>query len=222
MNFKKTAGLLICAALVCMTAAGCNKEKNTVKPAGESDSPKVTAAVTTRVTQTGSIGEPASMKEIDVTINKLYRSEYYGSQDEVLSNIIFVDVTITNNTDEEIDANMLTSFEFEIDGEYHDSATLQAISSAKKQYGNDVEMFAEPIQPSETRSGIIAAELPNHFSEATLYFLPMGGGIGDTYDPSSAIVYTFESGDLWTLAKPDSTDKAAEDNAETTETETAE
>lgn len=217
MNFMKSAGLLLCAAMVCMTAAGCNKEKDTVKPADKDYFPAATTAVTTRATQTGSIGEPASMKDMEVTISQLYRSEFYGSQDGVLSNIVFLDVTVTNNTDEEIDANMLTSFEFHVDGAYHDSATLQAISSAKKQYGDDVEMFSEPVAPGETRTGIIAAELPDYFKEAALYFLPLGGGIGDTYDPSSAIVYTFERGDLQLLTRP-----AIAEDSEATETETAE
>lgn len=217
MNFMKTAGLLLCAAMVCMAAAGCNKEKDTVKPADKNDLPAVTTTATTRATQTGSIGEPASMKDMEVTISQLYKSEYYGSQDGTLSNIIFLDVTVTNNTDEEIDANMLTSFEFHVDGILHDSATLQAISSAKKQYGDDVEMFTEPVEPGETRSGIIAAELPDNFGEAALYFLPLGGGIGDTYDPSSAIVYTFSKDDLQLLTRP-----AIAEDSETTETETAE
>ncbi len=213
MNFKKTAGLLICAVMMCTAAAGCNKNKDSVK-ANTSNTAATTA--TTRVTQTGKIGEPASMKDIEVTIDKLYRSEYYGSQDEVLTCIVFLEVTVTNNTKNEIDANMLTSFEFEVDGKLHDSATLQAISSAKKQYGEDVDLFEDPIQPGETHSGIIAAELPHQFTEATLYFLPLGGGTGENYDASSAIVYTFDNGDLWTLTRPsdESGTTAAEESTE--------
>lgn len=209
MTMKKAVGLMCCAALV-LTMAGCKKNTSTVTPAEKNDdvsSDSSYAKVTTTVTQTGVFGEKTEMADVEINVNKIYRSEYYGSQDGVLSNVIFLDVTITNNTDSEINAHMLTSFDFMVDGQWHDSATLLAISSSKKQFGNDVNLFEEPFMPGDTQTGIIPAELPRNFYNAELYFKPLGGkkGGGDT---SKSIVYPFTDKDLERIEKPQNEDES--------------
>lgn len=199
-NIKKAACLLCCGAVM-FSMAGCKKNDSTVKPAGENSEPVTTTAMTT-VTQTGIIGEKTDMADVEINVNKIYRSKYYGSQAGVLSNILFLDVTITNNSDTEIDTNMLTSFEFTVNGMIHDSATLLAISSAKKQFGNDVNLFDKSLKPGDTQTGCIPAELPRNFDSVTLSFIPLGGrkGGGDT---SQSIVYTFTDKDLERIEKPE-------------------
>lgn len=213
MTLKKAFGLICCTALM-LTFAGCNKKNNnTVKPVSEGSG--VAATTTALVTQTGEIGEKSEMADVEIKVNKIYRSEYFGSQDGHLSNVIFLDVTVSNNTEKDLDANMLTSFDFEVDGELHDSATLLAISSAKKQFGNDVNLFSNALKPGESQSGIIPAELPRNLGTVTLSFLPLGG-VKNGRDTSKAIVYTFTKDDLEDIAKPDSVESTepAEDPAD--------
>lgn len=207
MTIKKAAGLLCCAALI-FTMAGCKKNENTVAPADKSSTEP--AKMTTQVTQTGVVGEETAMADVEINVSKIYRSEYFGSQDGVLSNILFLEVTVTNNTDKEIDSNMLTSFEFEVDGELHDSATLLALSSTKKQFGNDVNLFTESLKPGDSQTGYIPAELPRNFDTVKLSFMPLGGvkGGGDT---SKAIVYTFTVEDTEDIAKPQAEEKTEAD-----------
>lgn len=202
MAFKKTLSLL-CAASLMLTMAACKNDKNTLKPADGSENMSV--RTTTQVTQVGEVGEKTEMADVEIQINKIYRSEYLSSRNNNASNIIFLDVTIKNNTEEELEPNMLSSFEFEVDGEYYDFATLFALNSAKKQFGNDVDLFSEPLRPTEARTGCIPAELPQEFSSATVKFLPLGG-INSSGNSSQAILYTFTPDDMEGLAKPESTE----------------
>lgn len=205
MTIKKAACFLCCGALM-FTMAGCKKNDSTVKPAGDESSGAAVTTTMTTVTQTGIIGEKTDMADVEINVNKIYRSEYYGSQAGVLSNVLFLDVTITNNSDTEIDTNMLTSFEFTVNGKIHDSATLLAISSAKKQFGSDVNLFDQSLKPGDSQTGCIPAELPRNFDSVTLSFLPLGGrkGGGDT---SQSIVYTFTDKDLERIEMPEPTDE---------------
>lgn len=218
MTFKKIFCALCCGSLL-LAMAGCSENKSTVAPAESNSGQTTTAAkVTTKVTQTGSIGENAEMADVEIKINNVYKSEYFGSQDGVLSKVFFLDVTIENNTDRDIDTNMLTSFDFEVDGVLHDSATLYAIRCAKLQFGNDVNLFAETIKPGKSQTGCIPAELPNNFEKVTLSFLPLGGAKGGG-DTSKAIVYTFTKDEPEELAKPDSSDKTENTETKTENTE---
>ena len=200
MALKRTLSLL-CAASLMLTMAACKNNKNTVKQADGSDN--VSAKTTTQITQVGEVGEKTEMADVEIQINKIYRSEYLSSRDDSASNIIFLDVTIKNNTEEELEPNMLSSFEFEVDGEPCDFATLFAINSAKKQFGNDVDLFSEPLRPTEARTGCVPAELPLEFGSATIKFLPLGG-INSSGNASQAILYTFTPDDMENLAKPES------------------
>lgn len=202
MTIKKAAGLLCCAAMI-FTMAGCKKNETTVTPVGENISGTTAPVQTTvTVTQTGVIGEKTEMAKVEINVNKIYRSEYYGSQNGVLSNVLFLDVTITNNSDTDIDTNMLTSFEFWVNGEIHNSATLLSISSAKKQFGNDVNLFDKSLSPGDSQTGIIPAELPRNFDTVVLSFLPLGGRKGGS-DTSQSIEYSFTDKDLERLEKPE-------------------
>lgn len=209
MSFQRIAAL-VCGLALLGTAAGCGS-KSTVKPADENSGSNGSngggaAAVqettqATRITQLGNVGEMSAIGNVEVTVNKLYRSEYYGAQKGELTNIIFLDVTVTNNSDEPIDANMLTSFEFDVDGEPYNTATLQAISSAQKQFGPDVNLFTKKLEIGESQTGCVAAEVPNNFTEITLYCLPLGGA-DEHYDTSQAITYTFTEDAFETIAMP--------------------
>ncbi len=213
MKKRMAIAALVCCGAMIFTAVGCNGNKSTVKPASNSGSTE--AATTERIIQTAQIGEPAELKKVEFTVNNLYKSEYYGSDGGSITNIIFVDVTVTNRTEETIDANMLTSFEFYVDGEYYDSGTLLSISSAKKQYGDEVNLFTDSIKPGETVTGVVPAELPATYGEAELFCLPLGGS-RENYDPSTAITYSFNRYDYTELLRPESTeeDKAEEDDGE--------
>ncbi|MBO5226509.1 MAG: DUF4352 domain-containing protein [Ruminococcus sp.] len=195
MKFKKFS-LLACSIAVIAAFSGC-ADKESVKPASGDNAP----VVTTRVTKTGSVGNMIEMDGVEVTINGVYSSEYQGYVGDIPTRVVFLDVTVTNNTDDEIDTNMLTSFEFEADGEYFDSATLYAISCAKKQYGDDVNMFTETIKPGNSQTGCISAELPENFTSIQLSFLPFGGA-DKNYDLSKAITYSFTKDDLTEIKRP--------------------
>ncbi len=208
IHFKKMAALLCGMACLC-SVTGC-KEKNTVEPAKK----VYTTTVLSRETIPGNVGEMSEIGNVEVTVDKLYRSEYYGSQDGVLTNIIFLEVTITNNSDEPVDVNMLTSFEFDVDGAPADTATLQAISSAQKQFGEDC-IITEAIEVGKTVQGCIPAEVSNNFKEITLNCLPLGGA-DENYDISKAITYTFKEEDFEEIKMP-----PAQDDTETkTQTQT--
>ncbi len=207
MTFKKMLCLLF-AASVMLTAASCKNNSSTVKPADDSE--KVNAKTTTQVTQLGEIGEKTSMADVEIQINKICKSEYTGSKNDVLTNVIFLDVTVKNNTDEELKPNMLSSFDFEVDGASYDFATLFAINSAKKQFGSDVDLFSSALRPTEARTGCIPAELPQEFESVTVKFYPLGG-VNSSGNSSQAIIYTFTPDDMEELPKAESTD-ASEEN----------
>ncbi|MBQ8724936.1 MAG: DUF4352 domain-containing protein [Oscillospiraceae bacterium] len=189
--------LLACSLAILAAASGCSN-KDTVKPASGND---FAPAVTTRVTQPGNVGEMAQIGGVEVTLNKAYISEYQGAKDDVLTKVIFLDVTVTNNSDENVDANMLTSFEFHVDGEYYDSSTLYAISCTRKQFGEDANMFTDTLEPGESQTGYIPAEIPDNFQTVELFCLPLGGA-DESYDPSRAITYTFSRYDFTEIQRP--------------------
>lgn len=214
MNLKKTAALL-CVLAALFASAGCSNKKDTVEPVGGNSANAPAPTEPTLVTQMGNVGEKSEVGKVEVTVDKLYRSEYYAAQGSTLTNIVFLEVTVTNNSDEAIDANMLTSFEFYVDGELYNTSTLQAISSTQKQFGADVNMLTEPLEIGDSQTGYIPAEVPNNFQELTLYCYPLGGA-DEHYDIFQAITYDFTAEDFEPLAKPALKDENAAEE-ETTE-----
>lgn len=200
MTFKKTLSLL-CTASFMLTMAACKEDKNTIKPAGSSEN--ISAKSTTQVTQMGEVGQRTEMSDVEIQINKIYKSEFTNSKNGTDSNIVFLEVTVKNNTEGELEPNMISSFEFEVDGEPYDFATLFAINSVKKQFGNDVDIFSVPLKPTEARTGYIPAEIPQEFDSVTVKFLPLGG-INSSGNSSQAILYTFTPEDMENISKPDS------------------
>jgi hypothetical protein len=193
MKTKKLP-LLLCSLALITAFTGC-ADKESVKPASKEP------VVTTRITQSGNVGEKAQIGGVEVTVNGAYSSEYTGAVNDIPTRVLFFDVTVTNNTEEDVNANMLTSYEFEVDGEYFDSATLYAISCSKKQYGDDVNLFTETLKPGDSQTGYIAAEIPAEFQNLELFCLPLGGA-KESYDPSQAITYSFTKYDLTEIKRP--------------------
>jgi hypothetical protein len=200
MNWRSFAATVCAGAWIC-SLVGCGNS-STVKPADTSDgsvqqeaASVVTTTTVPLTTQIGVVGEEAGIGGVEVTINQLLRSDYHGAQDDVLTDVVFLNVTVTNNTDSAIDANMMTSFEFDVDGEAYNTATLFAISSTRKQFGDDVNLMTDQIEAGATQTGYIAAEVPSDFETLTLYCLPLGGA-GENYDVSQAICYTLLAEDF--------------------------
>lgn len=188
-TFGKMLSLFMGGVLL-LTAAGCGKkEEGRVRDLdGESAAVTETTKEPRKVeVKTGEVGEEVSVQDVHVTVDKAYLPSYTFMDDDQELGLIFFQITIQNETDRSISANMLSrSYAIETDGEAFPGVTVRCSRFIYRQFGEGAEDFADPIEAGETRQGYICLEVPADFQVATLMYFP-GAGVLDWTE-----AYTFE------------------------------
>lgn len=167
-----------------LTAVGCgNQSQGTVREAQQ------TEAATEKPADLyhGSMGEEVTQSGVHATLDHAYLSSYTfndGTQD---LGVIFYQITITNDTEEDLSVNFMSnSFFMVADGEAFPYSGLRSARMITRQFGEDAEYFIDDIAPGETRQGYVYMELPADFEMSQLIYYP-AAGIGDR-----SVAYSFE------------------------------
>lgn len=188
-TYRKIFSLLVSSVLL-FTAAGCGKkEEGSVRDVdGDAAAVTETTKAPRKVeVQTGVVGEEVSVQEIYVTVDNAYLPSYTFTDDDQEIGLIFFEITIRNESDQSISANMLSrSYAIETDGEAFPGVSVRGSRFIYRQFGEGVEDFSDPIEAGETRQGYICLEVPADFQVATLMYFP-GAGLLDWSE-----AYTFE------------------------------
>ncbi|MGN1404371.1 MAG: DUF4352 domain-containing protein [Ruminococcus sp.] len=190
---KKTLGKmlsLLMGGVLLLTAAGCgNQGEGSIRDVsdGTAETTVTTKEPRKVEVQTGEVGEEVSVQDVYVTVDKAYLPSYTFTDDDQEIGIIFFLITIRNESDRSISANMLSrSYAIETDGEAYPGVTVRGTRFIYRQFGEGTEDFSDPIASGETRQGYICLEVPADFQVATLMYFP-GAGVLDWSE-----AYTFK------------------------------
>jgi hypothetical protein len=190
---------LLLSGTILLSASGCGKsEKGTVRDV--SDGTTETTVTTEPVSlHDGNVGEEFSSQEVYVTIDNAYLSDYTFTLESDERQLVFFQITIRNESEEDVSANILShSYAIKADGALYDGVTIRCPRFVLKQFGEDVEDFTEDIAPGETRQGYLCMEVPSSFSNLTLLYYPAAGLL----DWSDAYTFDFERSELQNAGDP--------------------
>ena len=177
---------LVLGAVLLFAVPGCGKKEVTGRDlADETD----VATAVTEITNlyTAEKGEEVSSKDITATLDHAYLSPYTFVDGDEKIGITFFQMTIHNGSDQKLIANSLSpSFGVVVDGEAYSGISVRGTRFISLQFGENAEMFNDPIEPGETRQGYVYLEVPADFKELTLYYYPAAGLVdwtdGYTYE----------------------------------------
>lgn len=208
---KKLTALFMALTLTVasMATVGC-REQEDVKPISGTKVTKSTVLID------GEVGTEQAVGDSVVTLDGAYRSVFSNMRGNYPCDVVFLKFTVTNNTDKSIDAGILRSCEVEINDKPYDPYTLFSLSSTYKQYGNDVETFADPIPAGKTVTGYIGLSIPQAFETMTIKYSPLTA-VDDGSNEIKYLSYTFKQNDLQKAEEPKSppvTDDSLESNSD--------
>lgn len=215
---------ILCSTLATLLLfSGCTGKEN--GKVTELNGEAVTTTTVTTAIYPGEIGKEKTVDGAVVTLNGVYSSDFTNNRNGFDSDIIFFSFTVQNNTDQPIAANFMQTCEMLIDGEPSDAFSVFALSCTYKQFGDDVELFAEDIPAGETITGYIGAEMYRGYASATLLYTPLSGAKGENKDKTQLISYSFKPDELEYIGEPmyplDVTTTVTETEAAETTTTTA-
>ncbi len=173
MNRKlsRIAGGALALALV-LTTAACGTTTPTGVTPIETDATTETTEIQI-VEQPAEVGETVSYREVEASLDNAYLCSYTFEDNGQELAIIFYQMTITNNTDEDLCLNMLTqTFLNGADDALYPTTSLRSARMLSLQFGEGTEFFNDDLAPGETRQGYVYAEVPADFKVATLFFFP--------------------------------------------------
>lgn len=191
-TFRKTAALLLCAAMLCAGAglSGCNGSNEPPESALETAySPTVPenpiASDAPGESVGAKVGETVNYQDkVSVTLNKVVELDHAAT---TVGRVFCAELTIINNSDSTIDCTTLTHFTCTRNGET-DASIVRDISAsvaARKYYtaiGSNLLNFNTPIAPGETAEGYVYMRVASPFEELTLTYIPYKYYSNDTVD----------------------------------------
>ncbi len=174
---RMLAALLISGAML-LTAVGCGKKSNdessqmTRSMANEGTKEVIKSADTAA----GAVGELVEYKDVSATLDHVYLSDYTFIENGEEIGLVFFAFTIHNNMDEELSVDFMTnSFGMEVDGEGYPGLSIRGPRFLAYQFGDDTNVFFDPIPAGSTSTGYVCAEIPADFQTMQLSYFPRAG-----------------------------------------------
>ena len=180
-SMLRTGAALMLSAVLCGSAlmlSGCGNR---------SHNPETSEAYAPFVPES-KVAEDVPGKQYDAGIGQSidYEGKVTASVDSFIElddasttehRILLAEMTITNNSDKDIDCSTLTHFEVYIDDEKSASACagLQAKITARKYYTqiqSTLEEFNQAIKPNETVTGYVPLYMPSAWKSCSLSYSP--------------------------------------------------
>ncbi|MCI5816392.1 DUF4352 domain-containing protein [Ruminococcus sp.] len=195
-HFRKGAAITIAA--LCMLsplAAGCNNDSSSnalpetteyVVPVPED---RISESVKGEVVD-AQVGKPAEynntekQEKLQVEVEAVKALDKFTNKDEKKTEILFVEMNLTNNSGKVLDLSYLTHFSTDVDGEITDVGhSALANSQATKYYANTGrKLVHQQVAAGEKVSFVVALEVPSERKELKLIYMPYKYYSNDTID----------------------------------------
>ena len=195
-HFRKGAAITIAA--LCMLsplAAGCNNDSSSnalpetteyVVPVPED---RISESVKGEVVD-AQVGKPAEynntekQEKLQVEVEAVKVLDKFTNKDEKKTEILFVEMNLTNNSGKVLDLSYLTHFSTDVDGEVTDVGhSALANSQATKYYANTGrKLVHQQVAAGEKVSFVVALEVPSERKELKLIYMPYKYYSNDTID----------------------------------------
>ena len=195
-HFRKGATITIAA--LCMLsplAAGCNNDSSSnalpetteyVVPVPED---RISESVKGEVVD-AQVGKPAEynntekQEKLQVEVEAVKALDKFTNKDEKKTEILFVEMNLTNNSGKVLDLSYLTHFSTDVDGEITDVGhSALANSQATKYYANTGrKLVHQQVAAGEKVSFVVALEVPSERKELKLIYMPYKYYSNDTID----------------------------------------
>lgn len=195
-HFRKAAAITIAA--LCMLsplAAGCNNDSSSnalpetteyVVPVPED---RISESVKGEVVD-AQVGKPAEynntekQEKLQVEVEAVKALDKFTNKDEKKTEILFVEMNLTNNSGKVLDLSYLTHFSTDVDGEVTDVGhSALANSQATKYYANTGrKLVHQQVAAGEKVSFVVALEVPSERKELKLIYMPYKYYSNDTID----------------------------------------
>ncbi|MGN0590265.1 DUF4352 domain-containing protein [Ruminococcus sp.] len=195
-HFRKGAAITIAA--LCMLsplAAGCNNDSSSnalpetteyVVPVPED---RISESVKGEVVD-AQVGKPAEynntekQEKLQVEVEAVKALDKFTNKDEKKTEILFVEMNLTNNSGKVLDLSYLTHFSTDVDGEVTDVGhSALANSQATKYYANTGrKLVHQQVAAGEKVSFVVALEVPSARKELKLIYMPYKYYSNDTID----------------------------------------
>lgn len=195
-HFRKGAAITIAA--LCMLsplAAGCNNDSSSnalpetteyVVPVPED---RISESVKGEVVD-AQVGKPAEynntekQEKLQVEVEAVKVLDKFTNKDEKKTEILFVEMNLTNNSGKVLDLSYLTHFSTDVDGEITDVGhSALANSQATKYYANTGrKLVHQQVAAGEKVSFVVALEVPSERKELKLIYMPYKYYSNDTID----------------------------------------
>ena len=195
-HFRKGAAITIAA--LCMLsplAAGCNNDSSSnalpetteyVVPVPEG---RISESVKGEVVD-AQVGKPAEynntekQEKLQVEVEAVKALDKFTNKDEKKTEILFVEMNLTNNSGKVLDLSYLTHFSTDVDGEITDVGhSALANSQATKYYANTGrKLVHQQVAAGEKVSFVVALEVPSERKELKLIYMPYKYYSNDTID----------------------------------------
>ena len=196
--FHVRKGAAITIAALCMLsplAAGCNNDSSSnalpetteyVVPVPED---RISESVKGEVVD-AQVGKPAEynntekQEKLQVEVEAVKALDKFTNKDEKKTEILFVEMNLTNNSGKVLDLSYLTHFSTDVDGEITDVGhSALANSQATKYYANTGrKLVHQQVAAGEKVSFVVALEVPSERKELKLIYMPYKYYSNDTID----------------------------------------
>lgn len=206
-KFRKPLAAVLCALMLCTCPflVGCNDNKGN----GASE-PTETAYSPTVPDNPVSPDEKGEVLEAKVGDTVNYKDKVSATLDKVVEldnsssssgRVLLAEMTITNNSDANIDCTILTHFTAIQNGQKNVGIVrdLSASIFARRYYvtvGSDLMPFNTPIAPGETVKGYVYMRVPVPMDELVLSYIPY------KYYSNDTVNYTITEEDLEHFTQP--------------------
>ncbi len=201
-------GAILSAAML-LSLAACG---NTTTPSGTVNEDAVMNNVNTNVNEVATattqveinetiatIGQEVSCSGVEATVNHAYLCPTIGTAGDSEFEMIFYEITVTNNSDSALCMNYLTDTFFTFaDDDYYPTENLRAGRMLMKEFGEGVEYFSTNVEAGETRTGYVYAEAPVGFENVALTYFP-ADGLGEH---ETQFTFNFTREELETAPEP--------------------
>lgn len=152
-----------------MLAAGCQKDQPSNVNYYDENNPAPTQAPVQDIQ--ADVGEEAEFSGMKLTLISVEDPGIIMEQSG--KSALFFEVKIDNQTEDTVTANYLNNFSLLVDGTEYTSDVCCTIPVMKKLYDlHNVEAMNEEIPAGESRTGYIACEADQNFSELSLQYTP--------------------------------------------------
>ena len=196
--FRKGAAITLAA--LCMLsplAAGCNNDSssNTVPEGTEYVVPvpdpedRISESVKGAVVD-AQVGKPAEynntekQEKLQVEVEAVKALDKFTNRDDNKTEILFVEMNLTNNSGKILDLSYLTHFSTDVDGTVTDVGhSALANSQATKYYANTGrKLVHQQVAAGEKVSFVVALEVPSERKDLKLIYTPYKYYSNDTID----------------------------------------